>query len=98
MKNEFRDVLNSIDPKQGSSCLEPYGGFVDELRRQGFTCRDITLYWRRSVSSKRRKVLSAGRCERVGNGRPPAKGSRHVAIPPPDRSQKGGIAFWARTE
>ena len=41
MENKFQDVLNSISAKTGRSRLEPYGELVDELRRQGLTCRDI---------------------------------------------------------
>jgi hypothetical protein len=41
MEGKFQDVLNSVTAKPGRSRLEPYAGLVDELRSQGFTCRDI---------------------------------------------------------
>ena len=41
MEQKFHDVLSSVDAKQGRSPLEPYGEFVDTLRDQGLTCRDI---------------------------------------------------------
>jgi hypothetical protein len=41
MEDKFLEILNSIDAKSGRSRLEPYGELVDELRRQGLTCRDI---------------------------------------------------------
>ncbi len=41
MEHKFREVLSSVDAKQGCSPLEPYGELVDTLRDQGLTCRDI---------------------------------------------------------
>ena len=41
MEHKFREVLSSVDAKQGRSPLEPFGELVDTLRDQGFTCRDI---------------------------------------------------------
>ena len=41
MESRFEHILNSVGAKPGRSRLEPYGDLVDELRSQGFTCRDI---------------------------------------------------------
>ncbi len=41
MDGRFKDIMNGVDPKPGRSRLEPYGALVEELRSQGFTCRDI---------------------------------------------------------
>ena len=41
MEGRFKDILSSVSAKPGRSRLEPYGELVDELQRQGFTCRDI---------------------------------------------------------
>jgi hypothetical protein len=41
MEDRFHDVLSGVDAKRGRSRLVPYGEFVDELRRQGFTCRVV---------------------------------------------------------
>ena len=41
MEDKYHDVLRSVGTKQGRSPLEPYGDLVEELRGQGFTCRDI---------------------------------------------------------
>lgn len=41
MEGGFEHILNSVSAKPGRSRLEPYGDLVDELRSQGFTCRDI---------------------------------------------------------
>lgn len=38
MEDKLHDVLSSV---QSCSRLEPYGEFVEALRRQGFTCWDI---------------------------------------------------------
>lgn len=41
MEGRFEDILSSVSAKPGRSRLAPYGDLVDELRSQGFTCRDI---------------------------------------------------------
>ena len=41
MEGKFEDILNSVIAKPGRSRLEPYGEFIDELRRRGLTYRDI---------------------------------------------------------
>jgi hypothetical protein len=41
MEDKFQHILNSVSAKPGRSRLEPYGELIDELRRQGFTCRAI---------------------------------------------------------
>ena len=41
MDGRFKDIMNGVDRKPGHSRLEPYGELVEELRSQGFTCRDI---------------------------------------------------------
>jgi hypothetical protein len=76
MEDQFQDVLNSIDAKRGRSRLEPYGEFVDELRRQGFTCREIAaLLLEKFQSFRLRRARSTISCgpEREGRGMPPAK-------------------------
>ena len=75
MEDRFQDVLSRVGAKRGRSRLEPYGEFVDELRRQGFTCRDITALLAEKCQFKTRKVLSAGWCEREqeDGGMHPAK-------------------------
>jgi hypothetical protein len=41
MERRFEDIMSSVSAKLGRSRLEPYGDLVNELRSQGFTCRDI---------------------------------------------------------
>jgi hypothetical protein len=41
VEDKLHDVLRSVTAKQSRSRLEPYCEFVEALRRQGFTCRDI---------------------------------------------------------
>jgi hypothetical protein len=41
MEDKFQDVLNGVSAKPGRSRLEPYAELVDELQREGFTCRNI---------------------------------------------------------
>jgi hypothetical protein len=41
MDGTFKDIMGSVNAKPGRSRLEPYGELVEELRSQGFTCRDI---------------------------------------------------------
>jgi len=41
VEDKLHDVLSSVTAKQSRSRLEPYGEFVEALRRQGFTCWDI---------------------------------------------------------
>jgi transposase-like protein len=42
MEDKFRDVLNSIDAKRVARAWSPMANSWTSLRRQGFTCRDIT--------------------------------------------------------
>ena len=42
MEDKLLDLLSSENAKQSRSRSEPYGEFVEALRRQSFTCRDIT--------------------------------------------------------
>ena len=84
MEDRFHDVLSSVDSKQGRSRLEPYGEFVDELRRQGFTCRDITALlaekcqFKTSKSAVSRLVRARARRRRNAS----RQISRQVAMPP----------------
>ena len=84
MEDKFRDVLAGIDPKQGRSPLEPYGEFVDELRRQGFTCRGIAalllekFHFQTSKSAVNNFVRVRTRRQRSAA----RQISRHSAIPP----------------
>jgi hypothetical protein len=85
MGSKFQDVLNSISPKTGRSRLEPYGDLVDELRRQGLTCRDIAAVlaqkcqFQTSKSAVNNFVRArARRCRNAAR-----RFSRSVAMPPP---------------
>jgi len=72
MEDRLHDVLSGVVGKQGRSRLEPYGEFVDELRRQGSrrrcTSGDVSV---QNVE----KCCSAGWCgrEQEGGGRQPPK-------------------------
>jgi hypothetical protein len=41
VESKLQDVLNSVTAKPGRSRLEPYGEFIDELRRRRLAFRDI---------------------------------------------------------
>jgi hypothetical protein len=41
MKDTFREILESIPPKNHRSKLEPYTELIDQLRRRGRTYREI---------------------------------------------------------
>jgi hypothetical protein len=41
VEDKFQDILNKVTRKSGSSRLEPYAELIDELRRRGYTYRDI---------------------------------------------------------
>jgi hypothetical protein len=41
VEGKLQDILNCVPAKPGRSRLEPYGEFIDELRRRGLTYRDI---------------------------------------------------------
>ena len=85
MEDRFQDVLSSVDARQGRSRLEPFADFVDELRRKGFTCRDITALlaekcqFKTSKSAVSRLVRARARRRRSAA----RQISRHVAIAPP---------------
>jgi hypothetical protein len=85
MEDQFQDVLNSIDAKRGRSRLEPYGEFVDELRRQGFTCREIAALllekFQFQTSKSAVNNFVRARTGRKRNAAPQI--SRHLATPPP---------------
>ena len=93
MEDRFQDVLSSVDAKQGRSPLEPFGEFVDELRRQGFTCRDITALlaekcqFKTSKSAVSRLVRARARKRRKAA----RQISRHVAIPPTIVAKRAGL-------
>jgi hypothetical protein len=93
MEDKFHDVLSSVDAKQGRSRLEPYGEFVDELRRQGFTCRDITALlaekcqFKTSKSAVSRLVRARARKRRKAA----RQISRREAIPPPIIAKRAGL-------
>jgi hypothetical protein len=93
MEDKFHDVLSGVDAKHGRSRLEPYGEFVEELRRQGFTCRDITALLAEKCQFKTSKSavsrLVRARARRRRNAA--RQISRHVAIPPPIVAKKGGL-------
>jgi ribosomal protein S19 len=93
MEDRFHDVLSSVDAKQGRSRLEPYGELVDELRRQGFTCRDITALLAEKCQLKTSKSavnrLVRARARRRRNA--VRQISRRVAIPPPMVAKKAGL-------
>jgi len=93
MEDKFHDVLSSVDAKQGRSRLEPYREFVEELRRQGFTCRDITALLAEKCQFKTSKSavsrLVRARARRRRNAA--RQISRHVAIPPPIVAKRAGL-------
>jgi hypothetical protein len=84
MEDKFHDVLNSINAKPGRSRLERYGELVDELRRQGFTCRDIAALLSEKFQFQTSKSAVNNfvrvRARRRRNAR---RISHRVAIPPP---------------
>lgn len=41
MDTKFKEILDSLPPKRPRSRLEPYREFIRELRRRGWTYRDI---------------------------------------------------------
>lgn len=41
MEDKFREILNEVTRKSGSSRREPYAELIDELRRREHTYRDI---------------------------------------------------------
>jgi ribosomal protein S19 len=93
MEDKFHDVLSSVDAKQGRSRLEPYGEFVDELRCQGFTCRDITALLAEKCQFKTSKSavsrLVRARARRRRNAA--RQNSRRVAIPPSIVAKRAGV-------
>ncbi len=93
MEDKFQDVLNSIDAKQGRSRLEPYGEFVDELRRQGFTCREIAalLLEKFQFQTSKSAVNNFVRARTRRQRNAARQISRHVAIPPPIVAKRAGL-------
>ena len=93
MEDRFHDVLSGVDAKRGRSRLEPFGEFVDELQRQGFTCRDITALLAEKCQFKTSKSavsrLVRARARRRRNAA--RQISRHVAIPPPIVAKRAGL-------
>jgi hypothetical protein len=93
MEDKFRDVLNSIDAKQGRSRLEPYGEFVDELRRRGFTCREIAalLFEKFQFQTSKSAVNNYVRVRTRRQRHAARQISRHVAIPPQMVAKKAAL-------
>jgi hypothetical protein len=93
MEDKFRDVLNGIDPKQGRSRLELYGEFVDELRRQGFTCREIAALLLEKFQFKTSKsaVNNFVRVRTRRQRNAARQISRPGAIPPPIVAKRAGL-------
>jgi hypothetical protein len=93
MEDKFRDVLASIDPKQGRSPLEPYGEFVGELRRQGFTCREISalLLEKFQFQTSKSAVNNFVRIRTRRQRNTARQISRRVAISPPIVAKKAGL-------
>jgi hypothetical protein len=85
MEGKFQDVLSSVTAKPGRSRLEPYAELVDELRCQGFACRDIAALlaekckFRTSKTAVNNFVRARARKQR----KEARKLSRRVAVPTP---------------
>jgi hypothetical protein len=75
MEDRLHDVLSDVDAKQGRSRLEPYGEFVDELRRHGFTCREMAALLAETCQFKTSKKccqpVGAGASKKAEEGSPP---------------------------
>ena len=93
MEDRYHDVLSSVDAKQGRSRVEPYGELLDELRRQGFTCRDITALLAEKCQLKTSKSAVNRLVRALARRRRNAvrQISRRVAIPPPMVAKKAGL-------
>ena len=89
MDETFKEVLKGMKPRTGRSRLEPYGEFIDELRRLGLPYRDIaslltekyqlhvtksTLHDFVRVRLRRQKKLAKLRAKEVNNTTAPAWG------------------------
>ncbi len=85
MEDKFQDVLNSVNAKAGRSRLEAYGELVDELRRQGLTCRDIAavLAQKCQFQTPKSAVNNFVRARARRRRNASRRISRSVGMPPP---------------
>jgi len=87
MESRFEDILSSVRAKPGRSRLEPYGDLLDELRSQGFTCRDIAaiLAEKCQFHTSKTAVNNFLRAQARKRRNARRRISRSVAVPTPVR-------------